>query len=178
MFHRYNPRINRLTIHALRDIQPGEELNTSYIDICHPTAVRRQMLKDWGFKCRCSACDCPDADADQRKKILEDVMKKIGKRVKQQQAIGSQWKAKDYEKSLGLVERGLRLMERQGMEETDTLGYLLSLAATYGWRCQQESEALAWSTRLVLVEKKCLGEDSNEYWAAVDLLHAVSRISR
>lgn len=29
VFHRFNANINRLTIHALRDIKPGEEISTS-----------------------------------------------------------------------------------------------------------------------------------------------------
>lgn len=169
LFHRYNPKINRLTIHALRDITPGEELNTSYIDICHPTVIRRQMLKGWGFICLCPVCESTDVEKDHSRKVLEDLLKKVRKRDKQQQASGGNWTERDYEKSLVMIERGMRLMEQQGMAETDTLGYLLPLAAICGFKCHQEDKSLAWIERLMQLERRCLGEDSNEYLDAVDL---------
>jgi tetratricopeptide (TPR) repeat protein len=173
VFHRFNPRLNRLTIHTLRDIGPGEELNTSYIDICHPTAVRRQMLKDWGFRCRCVVCDSPDDEEDFRRKKIEDVMAKVRKCEKQAEANRHHWGEKDYRKAMSVIEKGLRLMNTQGMEETDTLGYLLSLAAKYGSRIGRHDEAVDWVDRLIDIEKKCLGEDSNEYEKAIELRQSI-----
>ncbi|KAH6661182.1 hypothetical protein BKA67DRAFT_654314 [Truncatella angustata] len=174
VFHRYNSRINRMTIHALRDIQPGDELNTSYIDICHPTAVRRQMLKGWGFHCGCSACESSDEMRDLRRKKIEDVMNKLKKREEQWESNHEQWTDKDYAKSVSMIERGMRLMESEGMEETDTLGYLLALAIRYGARNGRKEELMQWTERLVVIERKCLGEDSNEYDAAVEL-HRIAK---
>ncbi|ETS83682.1 hypothetical protein PFICI_05558 [Pestalotiopsis fici W106-1] len=174
VFHRYNPLINRLTIHALRDIQPGEELNTSYIDICHPTATRRQILKDWGFKCQCSACESSDSQRDLLSKRIEDVMVKLRKREDKVKSRPHPWEAKEYSRSMALIEKGLRLMEEHGMSETDTSGYLLSLAATYGARTGRHAEATEWAEKLVDVEMKCLGDDSNEYRAAVELGRRIS----
>ncbi len=48
---------------AVRDIQPGEELSISYIDVSIPRAARRKRLRDWGFDCSCSQCRMSDADA-------------------------------------------------------------------------------------------------------------------
>lgn len=177
VFHRYNPNLNRLTIHALRDIRPGEELNTSYIDICHPTAARRQILKDWGFKCGCAACESRDEQRDLLSKRIEDVLAKLRKREDKLAPRPHPWDAKEYARSMGLIERGLRLMEEHGMAETDTSGYLLSLAATYGARTGRRAEALEWAEKLVGIERKCLGDDSNEYRTAVELHRRISEES-
>lgn len=177
VFHRYNPSLNRLTIHALRDIRPGEELNTSYIDICHPTAARRQILKDWGFKCGCAACESRDEQRDLLSKRIEDVMAKLRKREDKLAPRPHPWDAKEYARSMALIERGLRLMEEHGMAETDTSGYLLSLAATYGARTGRRAEAIEWAEKLVDIERKCLGDDSNEYRTAVELHRRISEES-
>lgn len=44
-------------VHAMRTIQPGEEITISYIDSEKPRAHRmRRLERNWGFKCDCSAC--------------------------------------------------------------------------------------------------------------------------
>ena len=43
--------------HALRDIQPGEELCHSYTDLCTPTRLRQAALQNkYGFECGCERC--------------------------------------------------------------------------------------------------------------------------
>lgn len=46
----------RGTIFALRDIEPGEEICTSYIDVDLDLHERRKLLSDYGFFCSCSKC--------------------------------------------------------------------------------------------------------------------------
>ncbi|KAK1750369.1 hypothetical protein QBC47DRAFT_353319 [Echria macrotheca] len=57
-------RIDNIThiSHAVRPIQPGEELTISYIDGHHPHAKRQQLLSNWGFKCDCPHCNMPRAE--------------------------------------------------------------------------------------------------------------------
>ncbi|KAL8357134.1 hypothetical protein RB598_002113 [Gaeumannomyces tritici] len=45
---------------AVRDIQPGEEISLSYIDLMQPRAERQARLRGWGFDCRCRQCSLPD----------------------------------------------------------------------------------------------------------------------
>ncbi|KAK6511136.1 hypothetical protein TWF481_000058 [Arthrobotrys musiformis] len=172
VFHRYNPVIDRLTVHALRDIKVGEELLTSYIDICHPTAVRRHILKHWGFRCRCSACDSPDDDEDYRRKKIEDLFAKINKRRAKKGKISE----KDCRRSLGNVVKCIRLLKKEGMEETDTLGLVYAEGVRLGMMIGDEDEQesmVEWAEKAVEVERKCLGEDSKEFIAAVHLLESV-----
>ncbi|KAF3912350.1 hypothetical protein AA313_de0206657 [Arthrobotrys entomopaga] len=182
VFHRYSPTINRLTVHALREIQPGEELTTSYIDICHPTVVRRQMLKHWGFRCRCATCDSPDDDEDHRRKRIEDLYTKLKgwEKKKKQTKYGSATKERDYGKFLNVVTRLIRLLEKEGMEESDTLGVAYSTAVKIGMILDTTDgeRVVEWAEKAVGIEAKCLGEDSKEHMAATELLEAVKRANK
>lgn len=51
----------KLYMHALRDINQGEELFTSYINTKAPREARRKTLKeDYHFDCNCPVCTLPD----------------------------------------------------------------------------------------------------------------------
>ncbi|KAF2998520.1 SET domain-containing protein 5 [Curvularia kusanoi] len=66
-------------VHAMRTIQPGEEITISYIDSEKTRAHRmRRLERNWGFKCDCSACTAhpaltaeSDARLDQIQQLLE-----------------------------------------------------------------------------------------------------------
>jgi len=59
VYHTWNRNINRLTVHALRNIAPGEELLTTYIPAILTLEQRNddEHLGDYGFTCSCPACD-------------------------------------------------------------------------------------------------------------------------
>ncbi|KAI1133413.1 hypothetical protein F5Y10DRAFT_260295 [Nemania abortiva] len=54
-------RITNATITALaaRDIQSGEELAVSYVDVFLPSKQRRERIRGWGFECMCPLCQGP-----------------------------------------------------------------------------------------------------------------------
>ncbi len=62
VYHTWNSNINRLTVHALRNIEPGEELLTTYIPAVLTLEQRNdeEHLGNYGFTCTCRACD-PDS---------------------------------------------------------------------------------------------------------------------
>ncbi|KAI1435187.1 SET domain-containing protein [Xylaria sp. CBS 124048] len=51
-------RLNNMTMTAVavRDIQPGEELTVSYVDVFLPSKARKERIRNWGFECACSLC--------------------------------------------------------------------------------------------------------------------------
>lgn len=54
---RYNKALGQLTVHALRDIATGEELEIDYIWTTPSRAFRQQFLEEYyGFTCTCRAC--------------------------------------------------------------------------------------------------------------------------
>ncbi|KAH8896773.1 SET domain-containing protein [Thozetella sp. PMI_491] len=174
VFHRFNPRIKRMTIHALRDIAPGEELFTSYIDVCHPTVVRRQLLKHWGFRCHCTACSSLDGEKDACRKQLEWYLSKINRQEEKRgsQGDGAEWTRRDYERCASMVQKCIRMMEDEELAESDTLGILCSLAARYAIKLERTEQAIGWAERAVDIERKCLGEDSREFQEACELLES------
>ncbi|KAF8192761.1 hypothetical protein K438DRAFT_1906839 [Mycena galopus ATCC 62051] len=46
----------RITVRALADIEPGQELLITYVDPAAGYAERRAALEAWGFVCQCARC--------------------------------------------------------------------------------------------------------------------------
>lgn len=59
----------RMVIHALRDLQAGEEVVISYFNILLPRSERQQKTQKWGFACACQVCD-EDSPHHQRLEVL------------------------------------------------------------------------------------------------------------
>lgn len=65
----YNPTIGMFTIHAVRQINKGEEIVTSYINgSCRTHEQRTNLLRNWGFKCECECCSGPKAAAVEKRR--------------------------------------------------------------------------------------------------------------
>ncbi|KAI0202075.1 hypothetical protein F4808DRAFT_459457 [Astrocystis sublimbata] len=48
-----------MTAVASRNIQQGEELTVSYIDVFLPSKERKERIRTWGFECGCALCRLP-----------------------------------------------------------------------------------------------------------------------
>ncbi|KAI8953511.1 hypothetical protein F4801DRAFT_536671 [Xylaria longipes] len=48
-----------ITTIASRNIQRGEELTISYVDVFLPSRERKQRIRSWGFECACGLCQGP-----------------------------------------------------------------------------------------------------------------------
>lgn len=57
--HCYNPVARKGAVHAAGDIAKGEEILTTYIPLLHTRDQRQGLLKPYGFKCDCKACEGP-----------------------------------------------------------------------------------------------------------------------
>lgn len=176
VFHRHSHVIGRLTIHALRDIAPGEQVCTSYIDVARPTAARRKLLRHWGFRCGCALCGGQgkggkggkEEEVESRRKKLEEMTARM-KRVETKRVEGTRdWSQWDYAKALGPLEELVGLMEREGLDESDTLGEVLGVGAEYAMGVGWWEMAVKWAERAREIEERCLGTDSSE-WAEANL---------
>ncbi|RYP04755.1 hypothetical protein DL765_010073 [Monosporascus sp. GIB2] len=47
---------------AFRDIEPGEELSLSYVDVGKTYEERQHALQRWGFTCTCAMCTAPASE--------------------------------------------------------------------------------------------------------------------
>ncbi|KAK3320136.1 hypothetical protein B0T19DRAFT_488318 [Cercophora scortea] len=73
-YTRFIPRSLEVSVAAVRDIQPGEEITISYITIGQETVQRKRALEVWGFECKCSLCSSSQneiAASDARRRQIE-----------------------------------------------------------------------------------------------------------
>jgi hypothetical protein len=83
VYHNWNAGLGdrgELTVHAIRDISPGEEILTSYINICAYQSKRQEQLNRYGFQCDCAACDTRTQfgkDSEERRQRLCVVNRKV-----------------------------------------------------------------------------------------------------
>ncbi|KAG9191006.1 hypothetical protein G6011_09094 [Alternaria panax] len=77
----WNDMTNSETIHAVRDIKPGEEITIDYIKSEAFEARRTHLRDSFGFDCDCSLCSLPPSerqDSDARRALIERLDKQIG----------------------------------------------------------------------------------------------------
>lgn len=61
----WNAKIGKETIHAMRDIEEGEEITLSYCGVDQGKRLRAWELKHYGFVCDCEACgDVEDVSSE------------------------------------------------------------------------------------------------------------------
>lgn len=77
----WNEFLEEETIHAIRDIEPGEEITISY-DKGGPSTSRKAWLEEkFGFNCDCRACRLPLIElemSDKRRKQIQQLDEDIG----------------------------------------------------------------------------------------------------
>lgn len=75
--HSYNPTLKKLTVHANRDIEAGEELCTTYLGGPGNYYVRSQRLEilrsNYGFTCKCPACSDATGASDGRRNLMANL---------------------------------------------------------------------------------------------------------
>jgi hypothetical protein len=78
----WNENIGRLTIHALRDIEAGQEITITYLANTSESAERKRFLAEkFKFECKCELCLLPRArrrKSDARLKELQTLDKLVG----------------------------------------------------------------------------------------------------
>ncbi|KAK0654959.1 hypothetical protein B0T16DRAFT_486650 [Cercophora newfieldiana] len=78
----WNHRLDKLTIHAIRDIEPGEEITISYVDGFLRYDERHARLHSaFGFRCVCERCAATPAErkkSDERLRRLVSLEEEIG----------------------------------------------------------------------------------------------------
>ncbi|KAG5978505.1 hypothetical protein E4U55_006150 [Claviceps digitariae] len=70
----FNNRIQRLTVHVLRDIPAGKEITISYINPLADRKTRQEsLLAKWGFTCSCDLCSLPEEESQKSDERLEQI---------------------------------------------------------------------------------------------------------
>jgi hypothetical protein len=74
--HSWDKKSGVLNVHAVRNIQVGEEITNSYIKGIGTFAERQSHCRtNFGFKCQCSQCSLPPMDRKKSDERIEEVYK-------------------------------------------------------------------------------------------------------
>ncbi|KAG6030570.1 hypothetical protein E4U19_000409 [Claviceps sp. Clav32 group G5] len=72
----WNVTIQRLTVHAFRDIDAGEEITVPYVEFLMNHESRRKIFKvAWDFTCSCRLCSLPRKLRQERDRKLEKIVR-------------------------------------------------------------------------------------------------------
>ncbi|TKX18743.1 SET domain-containing protein 12 [Elsinoe australis] len=72
--HTWNEDLQRLTVHALRDISEGEEVTIFYLsDRPNHRARSEALFSSFRFTCSCSLCSLPDNERQKSDKNLDEI---------------------------------------------------------------------------------------------------------
>ncbi|KAG6030571.1 hypothetical protein E4U19_000410 [Claviceps sp. Clav32 group G5] len=73
--HTWNARIHRHTVHAIRDIDVGEEITLSYVRLLTKRKPRQTRYKTcYGFICFCRVGSLPDEQSKERDLSLKQIV--------------------------------------------------------------------------------------------------------
>lgn len=71
----WNENIKRHTIHAMRDIEEGEEITITYLGVLNKRDIRQEKLRQkFAFKCVCGLCALPPAASQESDRRLEEII--------------------------------------------------------------------------------------------------------
>ncbi|KAF9772524.1 hypothetical protein IL306_009766 [Fusarium sp. DS 682] len=129
----YDEPTGFMEVYAVSDIDKDEEITNSYIEVATSYQARMKELSNWGFNCRCAACEGPNAAKhdERRRRIAQikgilDIYQDTGK-------TGDAPRFAEVPKTdleaLKLGEESLALLSQEGLVEQ--LGVMYGLCAKF-----------------------------------------------
>ncbi|KAM0493506.1 hypothetical protein ACHAP8_009136 [Fusarium lateritium] len=110
----WNEGIKRHTVHALRDIDEGEEINITYLGVLNNRRTRQEALRaKFKFNCTCHLCSLPfdlSAESDRR---LEEILELDG-RISRNGVMGI---LSEPERMLRYVDRQVQLYKEHSFDD-------------------------------------------------------------
>lgn len=150
----WNENIGRLTIHALRDIEAGQEITISYLPSTSEYAERQRYLKEkFKFECKCALCSLPRAQrkqSDTRLRKLQDIDKSIR---------GFFWGELEPETALHLLHKMFGLFDDEGIWDA-RIARAYKDAYEIASKNEDESRARVFAERAYDARRVIEGDDS------------------
>ena len=160
-YYSWNSSIERVTLHAVKDIAEGEEITISYCSAYHTLEERKHELEPYVFTCRCPACQT-DTDFG------------IGSQVRRQQMLNLNEEIADYQHDpptaraeyghrdeQSAILRLINLIDEEGLIYEKSLVY--HDAAECALKRGSRKNALEYASKELDVDLCCVGRDSPSY---------------
>ncbi|KAK5132411.1 hypothetical protein LTR08_009094 [Meristemomyces frigidus] len=162
--HSFNPTLQKQTVHAVRDIQNGEELVTTYLGgpgnyfVSHQ---RLEMLQEsYGFACTCHACSDTTGQSDHRRHMLAGLawgMQQYLEGLSQ----GEPAVPASPESALYQAEAMIHLLREEGLQSMELIkAYRTASMSAYVLR--DYNKAIDYAYLEADVERNCLGPELDD----------------
>ncbi|KAI0006309.1 SET domain-containing protein [Xylariaceae sp. FL0662B] len=131
-FIRFSPTSLAVSIVATRRIDPGEEINISYVTMGQTRDQRQASLSHWGFNCTCNLCSASKAEiaaSDYRRSKIDKMRQEVYQAIE----------ARDGAKAVKLTHEILELLHIEELEALYSAQYEI-LARLY-WKAKDTKKA-------------------------------------
>lgn len=172
--HRHwNEEIKRHTVHALRDIQKGDEITVHYLAVNKEREYRQAALQtNFAFTCSCRICSLPPEQSEENDKILQEIYL-LDSLIDQGTERSIHSSALQF---LALTDRQVRLHIKQGGENHVGLSRAFWGAAQMAVFSGEFARGLIFIERAVSAWRIALGSDSRDVLEGESLLRELSSL--
>ncbi|RMZ02615.1 hypothetical protein D0864_03151 [Hortaea werneckii] len=162
--HSFNPTLQKQTVHAVRDIQPGEELCTTYLGgpgCYYVRSQRVEMLRsNYGFTCTCTACSDPSGASESRRQLMANLAWGLQQYL-ERSAFGMTFVPTSPAEALAQSEAFIHLLLEEGLFTVELMKAYRT-ASTQALNISMYEKAMAYAKNEADVEGNCLGTELND----------------
>ncbi|KAK5121467.1 hypothetical protein LTR85_005300 [Meristemomyces frigidus] len=162
--HSFNPTLQKQTVHAVRDIHPGEELVTTYLGGQGSYFIHSQRMdmlyQGYGFTCTCPACSDTTGISDTRRDALATLAWGL-QRFIEGAGHGEPYVPATSGTALQQAETIVRLLIEEGLVSIELIKAYRT-ASTQALNMKDFSKAIEYAYNEAEVERNCLGTELDD----------------
>ncbi|KXT12075.1 hypothetical protein AC579_1869 [Pseudocercospora musae] len=160
--HTNNPTLRRETVHAMRDIEAGEELLANYLGAAatyDPRSTRMEALRNnHGFICQCQAC--VDPTSDERRYSICSIFWGLNAYL-EHSTQDHPYIPRDPYAALTQAEHGISLMMEEGVFNTE-LCKAYRVASMVAMDLENYAKAMEYAQNELEIEKNIIGGEVHD----------------
>ncbi|KAJ4417782.1 hypothetical protein N0V82_005948 [Gnomoniopsis sp. IMI 355080] len=169
----FHEGLERLNIHATRDILDGEEVMINYLKETGLTLREQRqgkLLEGYGFNCDCAACDADSKmgrDGERQRVAALDQLAKYARKTSESGAAHQ-----DAERELAMMMVMVKLFEKQDLTGRELSSYYIE-AAKLCVKLGRTDEALRLAEKALQIDEDCLGKDHDLYQTSLEVVKSL-----